>query len=382
MKIALVSPYDFAYPGGVTTHVTHLSHEFTRWGHTVKILAPSSKPPSILKVDNLVHLGTPIPVPWSGSIARISVSAWLAPRIGALLEEERFDVIHLHEPFLPLPLQVLGRSRTTNIGTFHAYRRRSPVYPWAKAPLARWSRKLHGRIAVSTPARDHINRYFPGEYQVIPNSIDVDHFARPAPPFPQFKDGKVNLLFVGRLEKRKGLRYLLRAYGRLKWEHPDIRLLVVGPGTPDKDSLRIMGERSLKDVVFTGGVPYSDLPRYYHTADIFCAPAIDKESQGLVLLEAMAAGKPIVASNIEGYASVLQEGVQGLLVPPKDDAALAQALGRLLQDPSLRHQMAARGPANAQEYRRERIAARVLEFYEATLERTGAAVSASPLPGR
>ena len=368
MKIALVSPYDFAYPGGVTAHISQLAQEFARLGHTVQILAPSSSSPGSLGLDNLVRLGNPVPVPGGGSIARISLSAWLVPRIRTLLERESFDVIHLHEPLMPmLPLCVLQSSRTVNVGTFHAFQRRSPIYPWAKGVLSHWFRRLHGRIAVSQPARDFVGRYFPGHYEVIPNSIDVDHFARAAAPIPAFMDGKTNLLFVGRLEKRKGLRYLLSAYGRLKWDYPELRLLVVGPGNPDKDSYRILGERNLRDVVFVGGVSYDELPRYYQTAHIFCAPATGKESQGVVLLEAMAAGRPIVASSIDGYGSVLNYGTQGLLVPPKNDLALAEALRRLLESPSLRQEMGARGSLHAQQYRRERVAAQVLGVYETAM---------------
>ncbi|MBI4234572.1 MAG: glycosyltransferase family 4 protein [Chloroflexi bacterium] len=368
MNIALVSPYDFAHPGGVANHIQQLAQQFTRAGHTVKILAPSSKSPSALGIDNLVHLGRPIPVPSNGSIARITVSLWLLPRIKALLEREHFDIIHLHEPLTPfLPLAFLRYSRSVNVGTFHAYRPGSKIYWLARPVLNHWVRRLQGRIAVSRPARDFVRSYFPGDYTVIPNGIDVEHFARGREPLPEFNDGKLNLLFVGRLEKRKGLKHLLGAYSRLKWEYPNLRLIVVGPGNLDKDCYRLMGERNLKDVVFTGGVPYQDLPRFYHSAHIFCAPATGKESFGIVLLEAMTAGVPIVASRIEGYASVVQEGAEGLLVPPKDDEALAEGIRRLIVDAALREALGQRGQAKAREYRWERVASQVMEYYLATL---------------
>ena len=370
MKIALVSPYDFAYPGGVTIHINHLAHEFARRGHAVRILAPSSKPPASLGVENLVRLGYPVPVPGGGSIARISLSAWLEPRIKLLLEKESFDIIHLHEPLVPmLPFQVLQQSQTVNIGTFHAFQNHNPVYPWAKYALDHWMSKLHGRIAVSQPAHSFISRYFPGDYRIIPNSVDVDHFAQPMEPMPEFEDGKTNILFVGRLEKRKGLKYLLGAFGRLKWDYPDLRLLVVGPGNLDRDSYRILGERNLHDVVFLGGVSYADLPRYYRSAHIFCAPSTGRESQGVILLEALAAGRPIVASGIDGYASVLHYGAYGQLVPPKNEVALAASIKLLLESPSLRQDLVVRGSAYVQEFRRERVAGRVLEEYEAAMER-------------
>ena len=370
MKIALVSPYDFAYPGGVTAHIDDLGREFLRLGHDVKIIAPSSKSPSSLGLDNLIRLGVPVPVPSNGSVARISLSLWLIPKIKALLKRENFDVIHLHNPYTPLlPLLVLRFSRSLNIGTFHGFHEEEKRYLLRKRILRGSFERLHGCIAVSPPAREFMNRYFRADYQVIPNTVDVDHFASPASPIPELMDGKINLLFVGRMEKRKGLKYLLRAYSRLKWDYPDLRLVVVGPGTPDKESFRIIGERNLRDVVFTGAVSYSELPGYYQAAHIFCAPNTGRESFGIVLLEAMAAGKPVVGSDIEGFASVVDHGVQGILVPPKDDQALADALRSLLESPSLQEKLVAAGKSHVQQYRVEQVAPKVLDFYETTRRR-------------
>jgi len=164
------------------------------------------------------------------------------------------------------------------------------------------------------------------------------------------------------------LRYLLEAYGRLKWDWPNLRLLVVGPGKPDRDSYRIMSERNLQDVVLVGGVSDEDRPRFYQAADIFCSPATGGESFGIVLLEAMAAGKPIVATAIEGYTSVITHGQEGLLAPPKDDKSLADTIEVLLKDPELRNRLAANGRRKADEYRWERIARRVMDYYLANLE--------------
>ena len=233
--------------------------------------------------------------------------------------------------------------------------------------VRRHFRKLQGRIAVSLPAYQYINSHFPAEYRIIPNGIDVDEFAS-ADPFPHLRDGMINLLFVGRLEKRKGLKYLLGAFSRLKWDWPDLRLLVVGAGTPDEDSYRIMGERNLKDVEFLGRVSDEDKARYFKSADIFCSPATGRESFGIVLLEAMAAGKPVVATNIDGYASVITDGEEGLLVPPKKDEALADAIATLLDDPGLRASLAERGQKKANEYRWEIVAGKVMGYYEALLE--------------
>ena len=364
MKIAMVSPYDFTWPGGVALHVSNLSRELVRLGHQVQILAPHSPSRDGQDASGFVPLGRAVPLPTGGSIARVSLSWWLLPRIRSLLERENFDVIHLHEPMAPiLPLCVLELSNSVNIGTFHAYSNRHHLYRLSYPIIKRWHERLHGAIAVSPAAREFVSRTFPGEYRIIPNGIDVDHFANKAVPWPEYLDGKVNILFVGRLEKRKGLKYLLDAYSRMKWELPDIRLLVVGPGNLDEDSHQILGARNLQDVVFFGGVPHEDLPRYYATADIFCAPTTGGESFGMVLLEAMAAGKPIVASNIDGYNGILANGEQGLLVPGKDVAALADGLSILVRNPELGRRLGQTGYQTVEKYRWQVVAGQVEEYY-------------------
>ncbi len=367
MKIALVSPYDFAHPGGVILHIAYLERYFTKMGHEVKVIAPASRAIPDFG-DRFIPIGRPRPIPSSGSIARVTVSIWLAPKIRAVLEQEKFDIIHFHEPLMPmLCTSVLRLSKTANVGTFHAchgkpgYNFARPVGKWI---LRRWFRKLDGKIAVSNPAMEFASEHFPGYYNIIPNGVDVEHFSPDISPIEEFDDGKLNILFVSRLEKRKGLNHLLQAFKQVKEEVPNSRLIVVGPGTRLRRRYeRYVARSGLKDVVFVGLVSYDELPRYYKTADVFCAPAIGSESFGIILLEAMALGKPIVASNIEGYASVISHGVDGLLVPPADKDKLAQALIALLNDKALRQEMGARGRIKALEHSWERIARRVFAYY-------------------
>lgn len=366
MKIALVSPYDIAYPGGVTLHIAALACQLRDMGHTVKILAPCSDSSEDIEGIDILPCGRPVPIPTAGSVARLSFSVWLRPKLQSMFRRERFDVIHVHEPFMPfLPWVITDMSPTATVATFHAYNEHSRRYWFWKPVFNRLARNIDKRIAVSTAARDYVSYHYPGEYEIIPNGVQVDKFSKPAPPMPEYQDGKLNILFVGRLEKRKGLRFLLGAYSRLKWHFPDIRLIVVGPGTPDADSWRVIGERAIKDVVLTGPVSDKDLPRYYQTADIFCSPATGRESFGIVLIEAMASGKPVVATNIGGYSSVVTHGKQGLLVPPKDEKALAEVLKTLITDPSLREKMGRCGTESADQYRWERVADRVLDVYSA-----------------
>ena len=369
MKIAMVSPYDFTWPGGVTAHVAQLARELGRSGHEVQVLAPHSPSRESQDADLHVPLGRSVPLPSGGSIARVSLSWWLYPKVRALLRKEQFDVIHLHEPMAPiLPLCVLEFSDSVNVGTFHASYARQHLYRITHPIIKRWQQRLHGNIAVSPAARRYVNNTFPGDYEIIPNGIDFKHFSTDVAPMPQYQDGKINILFVGRLEKRKGLRYLLEAYGKLKWDLPNIRLIVVGPGNPDKESYRVMSSQNLQDVEFVGLVSYDDLPRYYASADIFCSPATGAESFGIVLLEAMSAGKPVVASDIEGFRGVMTHGEQGLLVPKKDSNALAEALGMLARDPELRRKLGGNGNRLAKEYRWEVVAGRVEAYYNTCLK--------------
>ncbi len=373
MKIALVSPYDFAHPGGVVNHISCLEQQFTRMGHEVKIIAPASKAVYTLG-DRFISIGTPRPLPVSGSIARITVSIRLESQVNEVFEREKFDICHLHEPLMPtLCTTTLRLKHTPMVGTFHAsggkpwYTMFSPLAKWY---LDRWFRKLDGHIAVSKPALEYVSPYFPADYEIIPNGVDTNHFNHDISPIEQFNDGKFNILFVGRLEKRKGFDYLLKAYNQVKPEFPKCRLIVVGPGTRLRNKYqRRINNNGLSDITFTGYAAYRDLPRYYKTADIVCFPATGRESFGIVLLEAMAVGKPIIASDIAGYSSVLTNNVEGLLVPPKNGEKLAEALVTLISDESLRQQMGARGRPKALEYDWACIAQRVLNYYQETLDK-------------
>src|ERR1700736_3004394 len=195
MKVALVSPYDFSHPGGVTEHISHLARELRDRGVTVKLLAPASKdlPPEldgVVGADDFYRIGRAFPIPANGSIARITMSFHLGRWINRILEAERFDIIHFHEPLMPaLPVTVLRASHTCNVGTFHAYAKSSYAYYYGRRLLRRYHRKLHGRIAASDPAREFVGHYFPGQYSVIPNGVDVDRFHPGAEPLPQFQDG-------------------------------------------------------------------------------------------------------------------------------------------------------------------------------------------------
>ncbi|MBE0610900.1 MAG: glycosyltransferase family 4 protein [Dehalococcoidia bacterium] len=363
MRIAMVSPYDWCVEGGVKSHITHLAEYFRSWGHEVTIFAPASAPAKVR--DQVVVMGKPWSMRVSGSVARITF-AWKSREVKRVFQEYQFDVVHLHEPLMPLlPYHFLRYSNVVTVGTFHAAKEGGNRFYGYTTPFTRrWFRKLEGKIAVSPAAVNLVSRYFAGYFNVIPNGIDYEHFASPCEPLTEFTDGKHNILFVGRPEKRKGLKYLLRAYLRLREQIPNTRLIVVGAGDFSRYQRLFAG---FEDVVFRPDVPYADLPRYYRSATVFCCPNTGNESQGYVLLEALAAGAAVVASNIEGFAGVMTHEEEGLLVKPRDAVSIAAGISRLIKDPNLRKQLSTKGTALARHYSWDNIAHRVLSYYERLL---------------
>jgi phosphatidylinositol alpha-mannosyltransferase len=381
MKIALVTPYDYPYPGGVTEHITALDQYFRALGNDTRILAASSTDEDVLSDHVIKVSGAVSPVPFSGSKARITLSPPVYQRVKKILKDQDFDVVHVHEPSVPmLSLAVLRHSHALNVGTFHAYRESNAVYEYARPLVKRILGRLDGRIFVSEPVREYITHYFPGDHVVIPNGIDCARFASSdIRPIERFDDERPSILFVGRLDKRKGFRHLLRAYPFIKEAVPDVRLIVVG-GYSDEDKnqyVRYARTHRLRGIHFVGYVAPEELPRYYRTATVFCAPSTGFESFGIVLLEAMAAGLPIVASDIAGYHTVLENGAEGVLVPPGDEQAMAASIIALLQDRNRREYMSAYGKRKAAQYDWSIIAQRVLDYYEDLLAARSLAVHRS-----
>lgn len=371
MKIGLVSPYDWSYPGGVRDHVWHLANEFMAKGHEVRILAPASGPKRKIPEKHVYKIGWTTPIPANGSIARVAAfDPALALRVRRVLQRERFDILHIHEPLVPgLSLSALRSSQTITVGTFHTASEVNMTSTFNLAyaslvPLLRpmW-RKLDGRIVVSHAAYKFIAHYFPEEYRVIPNGVSLNHFGQTAQPFPTLMDGKQNILFLGRFEKRKGAKYLLRAIPAIREEHPNTRFIFVGEGRLRTGFQRYVERKGWRDVVFTGYVPHEDKARYFASAHVFCAPATGGESLGIVLLEAMAAGTPIVASNISGYRTVITHGVDGLLTPPRSSSELASAIGQLLAHESLRQRFIQASRQKANEYSWPHVATQILDYY-------------------
>jgi len=376
MKIGLVTPYIYPLPGGVNAHVRYLYENLIARGHDVRIISSSHGPQRASEGD-IIRLGHGFSVPANGSVGTLTFSPRYASQVREMLERERFDVLHFHEPFVPfLSLVVLRESKSINIATFHAFAGWSTAYEFGKRALRRYAGRLHGRIAVSAVARHFIDRYFPGDYKVIPNGVDVERIAH-AQPIARYRDGTLNIFFVGRFESRKGAMYLLKAYRQLRKRGIKCRLLLAGVGPQEKEMRRYIATRNLKGVELLGRISDDDKARYFATADVFVSPATGQESFGIVLLEAMAAGKPIVCSDIHGYKGVVRRDEQAILVPPKDVKALTEALERVLRDPELRARMGASGRERVVQYGWENITAKVEEYYRFVIRRVA---SHGPLP--
>ncbi|HEV8281162.1 MAG TPA: glycosyltransferase family 4 protein [Candidatus Limnocylindrales bacterium] len=374
MKIGLVCPYIYPASGGVAQHVQVLYQGLRQRGHDVRILTASHGPQRASEGD-IIRLGVGVSVPINASVGTLTFSPRYLSQIGTMLERERFDILHFHEPFVPfLSLFLLRESTSVNIATFHAYAGFSPSYEFGSRALRGYATRLHGRIAVSAAARHFIDRFFPGDYKVIPNGVDVHRFAN-AVPIARWQDGTPNVLFVGRHEPRKGLLDLLKAHRIMRKTGSGSRLLIVGSGPQEREARRYVATRGLQEVEFLGRVSDTEKAQLFRTVDVFASPATGGESFGIVLLEAMAAGTPIVCSDIHGYKGVVRRGREALLVPPREPRELAIAIDRLLRDPALREQIGAAGQERAEEFSWPRVTAKVEDYYGFVIRRLAASGS-------
>src|SRR3954451_19063907 len=344
MKIGLVTPYVYPLPGGVNQHVRYLYENLRLRGHDVRIISSSHGRQRASEGD-VIRIGRGFSMPANGSVGTITLSPRFLSQVRDVLDHEQFDVLHFHEPFVPfLSLVVLGLSNSVNVATFHAFGGFSPAYSIGSKLMGPSVNRIHGRIAVSAAARHFIDRFFPGDYKVIPNGVDIGRFDR-AVPIARWQDGTKNILFVGRFESRKGLLDLLKAYRILRKTGCNCRLLVVGGGPQEREARRYIMARGLRGVELLGRVSDEGRDALFKPADVYCSPATGRESFGIVLLEAMAAGTAIVCSDIHGYKGVVRRGQEALLVPPGKPKLLAGALAQVLSDDALRDAMALSGMA-------------------------------------
>jgi phosphatidyl-myo-inositol alpha-mannosyltransferase len=344
VRVALACPYAWDAPGGVQVHVRQLSEHLRARGHQVLVVAPGATDPA----DPGVRIvGRPVRIPFNGSVVPICPDPRSRSVIRRRLGEFGPDVVHVHEPFSPSTGMFAALTAPVPVvATFHAYAERSVALA-AFAPLLTkvWNR-LAVRLAVSNAAAEFAGRHFRGEVRVVPNGLDVEPFQQAS---PAELPGQRRLLFVGRLEPRKGLRFAIRAFRLLADEFADAVLVVAGDG-PERKAAQELPPSTRDRVIMLGAVSRTDLPHYHAAADAFLAPNTGGESFGIVLVEAMAAGLPVVASDIPGYREVVRHEVEGLLVPPRDPAALADAVRRLFTDDDLAGRLGANGRQRAERF--------------------------------
>ncbi len=368
MKVLLICPYSLAVPGGVQGQVLALARALRARGVAAVVVGPcDGAPPE----PGVIDIGRSIPFAANGSVAPIAPDPAALRRTVEVLRAEAPDVMHLHEPLVPGPTQAaLLWGPAPSVGTFHASGR-VPAYVWMRPVMRAFAGRLALRTAVSPEARDLAERWLGGACRVLPNGVEVDRFAK-ADPWPTEQPA---VLFVGRHEPRKGLEVLLEAFARLPG---DAVLWVAGEGP---ETARLRQERpgphgpspgtsgAAGRVQWLGRLSEGELARRLRGAAAVCAPSLHGESFGVVLLEAMAAGTPVVASDIAGYRDVARDGREALLVPPGDAVALSRALTRVLTDGKLAGELVEGGTARVATFSMDRLAERFTALYTSVLEK-------------
>ncbi len=360
MRIGIVCPYSWDVPGGVQFHIRDLAEHLIGLGHEVSVLAPADDetplPPYV------VSAGRAVPVPYNGSVARLNFGFLSAARVRRWLHDGSFDVIHIHEPASPsLGLLSCWAAQGPIVATFHTSNPRSRAMIAAYPILQPALEKIRARIAVSEYARRTLVEHLGGDAVVIPNGVDVDFFAR-AEPRKEWQGDTIG--FIGRIdEPRKGLPVLMRALPAILEQRPGVRLLVAGRGDEEQaveDLPAAMRER----VEFLGMVSDEDKARLLRSVDLYVAPNTGGESFGIILVEAMSAGAPVLASDLDAFAQVLDQGAAGELYANEDAGALAAAAVRLLGDPGRRAELRARGSAHVRRFDWSVVGGDILSVYE------------------
>jgi phosphatidylinositol alpha-mannosyltransferase len=367
MRLAIVSPYAWTVPSGVNHHVTSLVSQLEHRGHEVWIVAPAgtlTRSAGTLP-DNFILAGRSLPVRSNGSVAHANAWPLMMQRMGRILVSQRFDLVHVHEPTIPsVGCSATMAAKVPVVGTFHAAGGASHYYERWRPLAARILASLTVRVAVSESARDCVIGHFPGDYRVIPNGIDLETYAKAR----EGRKVRGRILFIGRPEPRKGLQVLVKAFKGLRSRVPGASLVLVGPTFEEFHALmarsRTASAEDFRGITPLGRVPLEAKLEQMREAEVLCAPSLGGESFGIVLTEALAAGLPVVASDIPGYRAVLAEGAVGMLVPPGSASALENALFSLLRDAELRRELSLAGSARAERYSWDRVVDQVLEVYE------------------
>ncbi|ORI22632.1 glycosyltransferase family 4 protein [Rhodococcus sp. 1168] len=361
MRIGMVCPYSFDVPGGVQAHVQQLAEVFIERGHRVSVLAPASEETRL--PDFVVSAGEALAIRYNGSVARLRFGPVTYSRIRRWIAENDFDVLHIHEPNAPsLSMLALKAADGPIVATFHTSTTKSLMLSTFQGVLRPYHEKISGRIAVSELARRWQVEALGGDAVEIPNGVDVAAFAG-APLLPGYPRAGKTVLFLGRFdEPRKGMGVLLGALPSLVARHPDIEILVVGRG--DEDNLRNEAGELGHHLRFLGQVDDAEKASAMRSADVYCAPNLGGESFGIVLVEAMASGTAVVASELDAFRRVLRDGAAGLLVPIGDSEALATAVDSLLSSEKLRVGLVESAGRAVVDYDWPVVAEQIMRVYE------------------
>jgi len=372
VRIGIVCPYSFDVPGGVQNHVRDLAETLIGLGHQVSVVGPADDDAAL--PPYVVSAGRAVPVPYNGSVARLAFGPLSAARVRRWLASGRFDVLHVHEPFSPsLSMLAVLSARGPVVATFHTAMTRSRALVAAQGVLQLVSEKITGRIAVSELARKVQVEHLGNSAWEIPNGVDVARFAT-AEPLPGWPGDGGAVGFLGRFtESRKGFPLLRDAFALVAADRPGLRLLVAGRGDSD-DVVEDLPADIRERIVFLGMVSDVDKARMLRSVDVYVAPNTGGESFGMILTEAMAAGTPVVASDLDAFRRVLDGGRAGCLFPNGDVKALADNLAQLLDSPALRADLAARARAAVAAYDWPVVTTRILEVYATAIEATAGVV--------
>jgi len=362
VRIGIACPYSWDVPGGVQQHIRDLAEALIGLGHEVSVIAPADDDKPL--PDYVVPAGKAMPVPYNGSVARLAFGPLSVSRVRRWVKDGNFDVLHVHEPAVPsLSLLACWVATGPIVATVHTAMPRSRWLLAAQPVLRSALEKINGRIAVSEAARTTLVEHLGGDAVLIPNGVATKRY-RHAEPLTGWPGQGGAIGFLGRMdEPRKGLPVLLKAFEILAPERDGLRLLIAGPGDADEQSQKLPA--GIRDrALFLGEVTEEDKIRVLHSVDVFCSPNTGGESFGIVTAEAMAAGVPIVASDIDAFRQVLRGGRAGELFAAGDPAALAAAAARLLDDPARRAELSVAALAAVASYDWEVVARDVASVYE------------------
>jgi phosphatidyl-myo-inositol alpha-mannosyltransferase len=373
MKICIVSDLYYPYPGGVSEHVYHSACELVKLGHNVSILTTnydwlnSSFTGEYDKSINVIRIGRAQRFYINKSVGIIPMALDLEKQARSIIKENNFDVLHIHCPNSFIGMFAIKHSRAVNIATFHSASPKLSWHKYAAAVVQPYTKRLDGMIAVSEVALRTMKQSQTTKtvsaipnITIIPNGVDTTKFSATVKPIPELNKGNFfNILFVGRFEPRKGLDYLISAFQLVRKEIKSARLIVVGKGWLNDTVIK----NNMEGINFVGFVEPALLPSYYASCNIFCSPATDRESFGIVLLEGMAAGACVIASNIDGYSQVVKDGEDGLLFEPKNPVAIADTIIKLYKEPELYNRLVANGQQTALKYSWDKVTKEIEKFY-------------------